>query len=99
MKVIVQPVHVDGTPISKASRNLREIFPGELRMLEQRNEEFGRSLLVAEVLINTDGKNVPSIQLYDAKILYVLEKRMRISGVELRGSIKYGQTWDVELVV
>ena len=98
MRVKVQPVNVNGTPIRQEERDRREIFPGELRMLEHRITDFGRALLVAEVLVNTEGKDVPSIQLHDAQVLWVMDKRMRIAGLELQGTTKYGQTWDVELL-
>ena len=98
MRVKVQPINVNGTPIGTEERNAREIFPGELRMLEHRINDFGRAIRVAEVLINTDGKDVPSIQLHDAHVLWVKEKRMRIAGLEVQGTTKYGQTWDVELL-
>jgi hypothetical protein len=98
MRVKVQPVNVNGTPISPEERNLREVFPGELRLLERRITDFGRALRVAEVIVNTDGNDVPSIQLHDAQVLYIDAKRMRIAGLELRGTTKYGQTWDVEVL-
>ncbi len=99
MLVKIQPVNVDGTPISEAERNTREIFVGELRMGEHRINDFGRAVRVAELFDGKGGTKKPIIQLYDAVVLYFDDKQMRINGFERAGKALYGQTWDVEVLI
>jgi hypothetical protein len=98
MRVKIQPINVEGTPIGKDERNTREVFVGELRVGEHRINDFGRAMRVAELLEEKDGKWTPIIQLHDAVVLHFQNKQMRINGFERAGTTLYGQTWDVEVL-
>lgn len=97
MRAKVNPINVQGYPLFTKERLKGAPVQGELRVLEVREEAFGRSVLTARVTDLVDNTETILLEIYDVALLYVHEKKMRIRGFEIIKGVQFAQSWDVEL--
>lgn len=98
MKVAVQLINEKGRGIPSKDRPRMPTYRGVLRMRQVRSPSFGRVVVTAELLPQTDSSGLPLLPaLLDAGILFLAEGQMRIRGFELVEGAQYGQTWDVRV--
>jgi hypothetical protein len=96
MKVEVQLLNSNGKLVPSAMRRSMRKYTGTLAVQESRLAELGRTLMVANLLSNTQEPVVPA--LHDAALIYLADGRMRLRGFEVLNETQQGQTWDVKLL-
>ncbi len=98
MQVVVRPINVRGRPLLTADRKASRSYAGTLRMREERNNLLNRAYTQAEVVSPVDGGlGMVLPPLIDARVLWLKDKTMRITGMEIVEAHQYYQTWDVEV--
>jgi hypothetical protein len=98
MRANVKPINVKGYPLFTKERTAGAGVQGELRVLQVREEAFGRALLTARITDLTDNTETILLELYDVALLSVDNKKMRMRGFEVVNGFQFAQSWDVELV-
>lgn len=98
MRVKVRPINVAGQPLFARERERRDVFAGELKVMENRIHPLGRVVTTARVIDTVDNVESALIELYDVTLLWIDGKQMRLRGFEDIEGVQYGQTWDVEIV-
>lgn len=98
MRVKVRPINVAGRPLFARERERREVFAGELKVMENRIHPLGRVVTTARVIDTVDNVESTLIELYDVTLLWIDGRQMRLRGFEDVEGVQYGQTWDVEMV-
>ena len=97
MRVKVSPMHVLGRPLFAHERREREVYVGELKVLENRLHRLGRAVTTATLASVTADTAPPLLELYDVALLWVDEHRIRLRGFEDAGGVQFAQVWDIEL--
>jgi hypothetical protein len=98
MQVKVRPINIKGRPLFKKDRLRGKSFAGELKVIETREERFGRGMTTARVLESLDCIEKTVLEIHDATVLSIDSKSMRMRGFEVIDEVQYAQTWDVEIL-
>lgn len=98
MRVKVRPINVAGRPLFARERERRDVFAGELEVMENRVHPLGRVVTTARVVDIVDNAESTVLELYDVTLLWIDRTQMRLRGFEDIEGVQYGQTWDVEIV-
>lgn len=79
-----------------ATRKAQRTYVGVLVVREARSTEFGRTLMVAN-LLNTEQE--PALApLYDAATLLIENSRLRLRGFEVTAGVQFAQVWDIKVM-
>jgi hypothetical protein len=98
MNVIVRPINVKGKPLKTSERRASKTYVGRLRIREDRLTFLNRAFTQAELLSNIDGQEAPVLPpLVDARVLWLDDAAMRMTGMEIVEGLQYYQTWDIEV--
>jgi hypothetical protein len=98
MRANVHPINVQGHPLFTKDRLKGAPVQGDLRVLEVREDAFGRAVLTARITDLVDNTETILLELYDVALLWAHEKKMRMRGFEIVKGVQFAQSWDVELV-
>jgi hypothetical protein len=96
MHVKVRKINSMGKPLFSGDPTRQTVFPGRLKVMENRIHALGRVVVTASIIDTIDANAATLIELYDAVLLWADEKRMRMRGFEDIDGIQYGQTWEIE---
>jgi hypothetical protein len=96
MHVKVRKINSMGKPLFSGDPTRQAVFPGKLKVMENRIHALGRVVVTASIIDTIDANAATLIELYDAVLLWADEKRMRMRGFEDIDGIQYGQTWEIE---
>lgn len=99
MKVEVHCINRQGRPLPKAQRLSQPACRGELKVFENRLHALNRVVRCAQLVSVSDGLETELLpELTDAQLLWVDDRRMRFSGIELVEGALYQQGWDVRVL-
>lgn len=99
MKVEVHCINRHGRPLPKAQRMRQAICRGELKVFENRLHALNRVVRCARLVSLADGLEAELLpELTDAQLLWVEDRRMRLSGIEQVDGALYQQGWDVRVL-
>jgi hypothetical protein len=99
MKVQVQLINERGRPLPSKARAKMPTYRGILRVNEERVQELGRAVVIAELVSETEASANPLLPtLHDASMLYVKGSQIRVRGFEFVEGAQYGQTWDIKVL-
>ena len=95
MRVEVQLVNELGRPLFTSERTSKAPrHTGDLQLVEERSNEYGRSTLVARLQDTRGGIREPIVPvLVDARVLWVQGSEIRIRGTERIDGVEYAQAW------
>lgn len=96
MQVKVRKINSKGKPLFSGNPTRQIVYPGRLKVMENRIHALGRVVVTASIIDSIDSNAATLIELYDAVLLWADEKRMRMRGFEDIDGIQYGQTWEIE---
>jgi hypothetical protein len=71
-----------GKPLFSGDPTRQAVFPGKLKVMENRIHALGRVVVTASIIDTIDANAATLIELYDAVLLWADEKRMRMRGFE-----------------
>lgn len=99
MLVEVRPIFRCGKLVPKSVRLADAPHRGKLSMQENRLHALGRAVLCARLGNHNDPNEIDVLpELVDAQVIWVMDRKLRVRGVEQVGDAFYGQTWEVEVV-
>lgn len=99
MRVEVRPIYHLGRELPKKVRQAQAPVCGHLSIQENRLTSAGRIVMFATVRDNINGIQADLLpELADARLLWMLDTNMRITGVEKFDNALYAQTWDVKVI-
>lgn len=98
MRAKVQCLYERGRALTKQQRSAMPTYQGELRFHEARSQHLGRITPSAKLVSTVDGTESEVVpDLYDAAVVFMRNRTIRVRGFEMRDGIVYAQTWDVEV--
>lgn len=96
MKVKVRPLLNQGRVMPGVEANRQPPVVGVLNIGEARDLQLGRSVTRAQLKHLVEG--IPLLpDLIDAKLVWLENGRLRLSGVERLDRVEYSQTWAIEV--
>lgn len=99
MRVEVRPIYVKGRASSTKARASQAPVVGRLIVQENRLNSAGRNVTFARVRANINGVETDMLpELADARVLWMFDRSVRITGVEKIDDVLYAQTWDIEVI-
>ena len=98
LHVRVTLMHYECRPLFRDSPRHRAAYEGDLLVREDRMHSYGRVVTVAKLLSRQDGTEVVVLQLNDAALLWIGNRKMRLRGFENVGDTEYGQVWEIEIL-
>lgn len=95
MRVKVRPMRRFGRQFLSNEHNALPPHVGTLRVGEVRDLNLDRQVLRAQLVdLRSEADVIPVLN--DARLLWVGDSKMRLTGMESVGSVDYAQTWSVE---
>jgi hypothetical protein len=99
MKVKVRVLRKLGRHLHRPEHETTPPVVGELSIAESRDAELSRTIVCARLtdLLSESGFDlIPA--LIDAQVIWAVDNKLRVSGIERIEKAAYSQTWSVELV-
>jgi hypothetical protein len=96
MHVKVRKINSNGRPLFSGDATRQQVFPGKLKVMENRIHALGRVTITAAIIDTIDTSEATTAELYDAVMLWADGKKMRMRGFEELDGIQYAQTWEIE---
>jgi hypothetical protein len=95
VRVEVQLVNELGRPLFTSERIAKAPkHTGNLALLEERSNEYGRATLVAKLLDTRGSVREPIVpNLVDARVLWIRGAELRLRGTERIEGVEYAQAW------
>ena len=97
MQVKVRKINSMGKPLFSGNPTRQTVYPGRLKVMENRIHALGRVVVTASIIDSIDANAATLIELYDAVLLWADEKRMRMRGFASRccrgGAAAMNRSW------
>ena len=98
MRVKVRPLRREGRNLHQQEHLALPPFAGELSVSEGKDHELGRQVLRARLLDTSRGTEHDLLpELRDARLLWAVDNKLRLTGFERVDKASYAQTWSVEV--
>lgn len=97
MRARVRRLLVSGRKfLPEKEKDKRSVADGKFVLQQERPDRHGFSDLVAKVLDPDRGHETIVLQLFNVRVLWIVDRKMRLHGHEIEGDTHYAQQWDVE---